>query len=286
WYKSPFTRRELYERLKYLEPKTATRQIFLYNNMMYIGAGYIDELLSGKTWETLVKERILDPLGMRNTVFTIDDLEKAPDHGVPYTERRDSFELYKIPYYRESVAVGPGGALTSNLEDLAKWLRALMNGGKLGDRQVLPAAVLKETLAPAIALPNSTLEQRGWGELLNSPCGMGRWTASYRGHLIAYHGGDINGFHSQVAMMPTDGFGVVVLVIGTHAAWLYNGASSQVFERLLGLPPTPWSERVLDIRLKGKQAGKEARAKAGSGQVAHTKPAHAPGEHTSEVAPP
>src|SRR4030095_9017849 len=132
WYKSPFTRRELYERLKYLEPKTSARQVFLYNNMMYIGAGYIDELLSGKTWETLVKERIFDPLGMKSTVFTIDELEGAPDHGVPWTERRDSFELYKIPYYREAVAVGPAGAINSNLEDLTKGLRALMNNSKLG----------------------------------------------------------------------------------------------------------------------------------------------------------
>jgi Domain of unknown function (DUF3471) len=87
-------------------------------------------------------------------------------------------------------------------------------------------------------------------------------------------------------MMPTDGFGVVVLVIGDHAAPLYNVISYQVFERLLGLPPTPWSERILDIRLKGKQAGKEARAKAGAGQVANTKPSHPLEDYTGEFAHP
>lgn len=286
WYKSDFTRKELFERLKYLEPKEPIRQVFLYNNMMYAGTGYIDEVLSGKTWEALVKERILDPLGMTSTVFTIDDLVAAPDHGVPWTERRDSFELYEIPYYREAHGVGPAGAINSNLDDLSKWLRALMNGGKLGDRQVLPAAVLKETLAPAIAQHNVMLETRGWGELLSSAYGMGRATASYRGHLIAYHGGDINGFHSQVAMMPTDGIGVVVLVIGDHAAPLYDVVSYQVFERLLGLSLTPWSERILDIRLKGKKAGSEARAKAGAGQVPNTKPAHALEDYTGEFAHP
>ena len=35
--------------------------------------------------------------------------------------------------------------------------------------------------------------------MLNYAYGMGRWTASYRGHLLAYHGGDIDGFHSQVS---------------------------------------------------------------------------------------
>ena len=40
WHQSNYTTKELFERLKYLEPKEAPRQLFLYNNMMYAGAGY------------------------------------------------------------------------------------------------------------------------------------------------------------------------------------------------------------------------------------------------------
>lgn len=61
--------------------------------MMYAGAGYVIELLSGKTWEDFVRERILLPLGMTSTVFSIDEMVKQPEHGVPFTERRDSFEV-------------------------------------------------------------------------------------------------------------------------------------------------------------------------------------------------
>ena len=237
---------------------------------MYAGAGYVVELLSGKSREDFVRERLLGPLGMTGTVFTIDDLLKQPDHGVPFTERRDSFELYEIPYYREAAGVAPAGAINSNIEDMSKWLIALMNDGRTGGRQVIPASVLKATLAPAIALPNTQLETRGFGELLNPAYGMGRFTASYRGHLLTYHGGDINGFHSQVSSMPNDGFGVIVLVIGDHCAPLYNVVSYNVYERLLGMDPTPWSERLLAIRLKGK----EARTKAGGERVAGTQPSH------------
>ena len=59
---------------------------------------------------------------------------KQPDHGVPFTERRDSFELYEIPYYGEEVGVGPAGAINSNIEDLSQWLIALMNDGKVGEQ--------------------------------------------------------------------------------------------------------------------------------------------------------
>src|SRR5262249_12237362 len=148
-------------------------------------------------------------------------------------------------------------------DDLSHWLIALMNDGVYNGRQVLPKDVLHQTLQPAIGLPNTGAEQRGYWELLNAAYGMGRWTASYRGHLVAYHGGDLPGFHSQVSYMPKEKVGVIVLVVGNHTAPLYNYVSYNVYERLLGLDQTPWTDRGLDIRLKAKAAGKEARAKAG-----------------------
>ncbi|HEX9085476.1 MAG TPA: serine hydrolase domain-containing protein, partial [Gemmatimonadaceae bacterium] len=274
WYKSDYTQKELFERLKYLEPVEAPRTVFLYNNMMYSGAGYSIELLSGRPWETFVRERILAPLGMTSTTFTIADMVKQPEPGVPYTERRDNTELYRIPYYSDAIGVAPAGAMNSSIVDMSKWLIALMNDGKLGGKQVIPASVIRKTLAPSIALPNTGLEVRGWGELINSAYGMGRWTASYRGHLIAYHGGDLPGFHSQISTMPYDSIGVIVFVIGDHAAPLYNVVSFNVYERLLGMTPTPWSERQNTIRLKNKAASTQSRTKAGAGRVAGTKPSH------------
>ncbi len=286
WYKSDFTRKELFERLRYLEPSQPLRQTFLYNNMMYASAGYVVELLSGRPWEDFVRERLFGSLGMTSTVFSIDEMVKQPEHGVPFTEKRDSFELYEIPYYREAVGVGPAGSINSNIEDLSKWLIALMNDGKLGGRAVIPPSVLKATLEPAIALPNAQLESRGFGELLNEAYGTGRFTASYRGHLLTFHGGDINGFHSQVSSMPYDGVGVIVLVVGDHAAPLYNVVSYNVYERLLGMSQTPWSERILEIRLKGKEAGKQARARAGGDHVTGTKPSHPLADYVGEFAHP
>ncbi len=286
WYKSDFTQKDLFERLKFLEPSEPPRSVFLYNNMMYAGSGYSIELLSGKPWEQFVRDRILAPLGMTSTTFTIADMLKNPEPGVPYTERRDSMELYSIPYYSDAIGVAPAGAINSSIVDMSRWLIALMNDGQLEGKQVLPKAVIKQTLAPSIALPNTGLEVRGWGELLNAAYGMGRWTASYRGHLLAYHGGDLPGFHSQVSTMPYDGLGVIVFVIGDHAAPLYNIVTYNVYERLLGLSLTPWSERQNTIRLKNKETAMQARAKAGGGRIAGTRPSHAIDDYVGEFAHP
>src|SRR5205809_2706641 len=282
WFKSPFTRKELFEKLKYLEPQEPMRETFLYNNLMYSAAGQIIELKSGKRWEEFVREKIFAPLEMGTTTFTISDMTRHADHGVPYREKRDSFELYKIPYYEDTEGVAPAGAIISDIDELSHWLIALMNEGKYNGKQVLPASVLKATLQPAIGLPNTLGEALGFWELLNPAYGMGRQTAAYRGHLLTYHGGDLPGFHSQVSFMPNDKIGVIVLVISDHSAPLYNIVSYNVYERLLGMDQTPWSQRQLQQRLAGKKAGTEARAKAGGDRVANTKPSHALADYASD----
>lgn len=274
WYKSTFTRRELWDRLRYLEPTAPIRTKFLYNNLMFTAAGQVIEELSGKTWEQFVQNRIFDPLGMSRSTLTIEDNIKGPEPAVPYSERRDSTELYRQPYYTAEVAIAPAGAINSNVQDLSRWVIALLNKGKVDGKQVIPEAVLRETMAPSLAMPNSALESRGWGENLNQYYGMGRWVSSYRGHLLALHGGDLPGFHSQISIMPNDNLGVIVLVIGDHVAPLYNGLTYDIYERLLGLSLTPWSERLNEIRLKNKAAGTKARAVADVGRVPDTKPSH------------
>jgi len=282
WFKSPFTRQELFDKLKYLEPQEPMRETFLYNNLMFAAVGQIIEMKSGKKWEDFVRERIFTPLDMSTTCYTIADMLKQPDYGAPFREKRDSFELYKIPYYEDTEGVAPAGAIISNIDELSRWLIALMNEGKYGGKQVLPATVLKAAMQPAIALPNAAGEALGYWEVLNAAYGMGRQTASYRGKLLTFHGGDLPGFHSQISCIPNDNIGVIVLVQTDHSAPLYNIISYNVYERLLGMDQTPWSQRQLQQRLANKKAATESRTKAGADRVPNTKPSHALGDYAGE----
>lgn len=287
WYqRDSLTRKDVCDRLKYLKPEVSLRQTFLYNNLMYAAVGYIIELASGKTWEEFVRERIFEPLKMHDTVYTIDEMQKHSDYGVPFTEKRDSNEIYQIPYYDEIGAAAPAGAIISNLEDISHWLIALMNDGKYQDRQIIPSRILKATLEPAIALPNVLGETTGWWELLNPVYGMGSQTAAYRGHLLTYHGGAIDGFHSQISFLPNKKLGVIAFTIGDHCAELIDIITYNVYERLLDLSQTPWSDRWLNVRLKAKQAAIEARSKADIDRVNHTNPSHALAEYVGDYAHP
>ncbi|MFV8343049.1 serine hydrolase [Flavobacterium sp. XS2P39] len=272
WYKSDFNRTELFDKLKHLEPVQPLRQGFLYNNLMYAASGHIISLVEGKTWETYVQEKILNPLKMTNTYFNITDMKKQSDYFVPYNEKRDTNILYKTDYDSETDALGPAGSIVSNLTDLSHWLAALMNKGVYEGKQVLPESVVSATMEPSIALPNTSLAQ-GYTEILNPVYGMGRQSVSYRGHQLVLHGGDLNGIHSQISYMPQDGIGVIVFVIGDHSL-RYNSIIYNVYEHLLGLSITPWSERGLKNRNASKKVGKEGREKAMQGQVKGTTPSH------------
>jgi hypothetical protein len=82
--------------------------------------------------------------------------------------------------------------------------------------------------------------------------------------------------------MPNEKIGVIVLVISDHSAPLYNVISYNVYERLLGMDQTRWSERRLAQRLANKKAGTEARSKAGADRVPNTKPSHALADYAGE----
>ena len=86
-------------------------------------------------------------------MYTIADRLKQSDYGLPFTEKRDTMELYKIPYYEDTQGLAAAGAIISNIDDMSHWLIALMNNGKYAGKQVLPSKVLQATLEPAIALP-------------------------------------------------------------------------------------------------------------------------------------
>jgi CubicO group peptidase (beta-lactamase class C family) len=286
WFRSDFSRKDLFDRLRHMEPSDPLRQNFVYNNVMYAAVGHAMELLTGQSWEALVQNRLLDPAGMHNTVFTMPEVLASDDHAVPYTEHRDSTELFGLPTYEHMLGAGPAGGLNSHLGDMARWLLTLLADGQLQGRQIIPPAVLKATMAPSMAIPNHMLNNRGFKELLNTTYGAGRHTGVYRGHLMAYHGGSLGGFYSQVSYLPTEHVGVVTFVIGHHCALLADLLTWHLYDRLLDLPPAPWNERFLPIIQKAKASSTIARSKAASDQVRNTEPSHALGDYCGTFAHP
>jgi CubicO group peptidase (beta-lactamase class C family) len=271
WYKSDFTRQELFDRLKYLEPSIPLRQGHLYNNLMYAAAGQIIEYLSGQTWEEFVKDNILTPLNMTHSLFTVEEMQKQEDFMTPYYEKRDTNLLLQYPFYTRQQGIGPAGSIISSINDLSNWLIAQMNGGKFNNKQIISSNIVSETMQPA-SLTASVPDR--YFENLNSIYGMGRGTSSYKGHYRTQHGGAIGGIYSNVSFMPADSIGVIVFINGAHAGQLPGIITNIIYDRLLSLSDTPWNERNLKDYLKNKESSKEARKKPEVDRIPNTKPSH------------
>lgn len=64
WYKSNLSAEEIVKGAKYLPKAFDFRDGYGYSNVMYITAGEVIRKVTGKPWHEVVKERILNPLGM------------------------------------------------------------------------------------------------------------------------------------------------------------------------------------------------------------------------------
>lgn len=78
--------------LRHLKEETPFRGKFVYNNMMYALLGHIAERLEGKPFETLLAEKIFQPLNMSSAVF-VQNLERYQENlALPYTLMGGHFE--------------------------------------------------------------------------------------------------------------------------------------------------------------------------------------------------
>ena len=60
------------------------RSSFIYQNIMYVAAGAVVEAASGKPWAEMIRTRIFEPLGMRETIPTARTLSRQPNVASPH----------------------------------------------------------------------------------------------------------------------------------------------------------------------------------------------------------
>ncbi len=266
WYNSSATRKELFERLQYLEPSKDFRTTYQYQNLMFMTAGYLVGQIAGTSWESFVRDRIFKPLGMTGSNFSVNDSQNTQDFALPYMKKDD--KVIEIPF-RNIDSIGPAGSINSNVTEMANWLLFNLSEGKPGDQQVISESSLKEIHSPQMISSKSYQ----YDESFYSMYGMGWGISSYRGHLILRHGGGIDGFTAQVALMPKDNIGMVILtnLSGTPlpSIIVYN-----VADRLLDLNQVDWNGRIKKEAEEAEKEVEQAKKDKDKDLKPNTKPSH------------
>lgn len=253
WIASPEkSRAELVSQLRHLPLSKDIRQVFQYCNLGYVTAGYLVEAVTGMTWEEYLKTRLLKPLGMDNTNFSVAEMTRSENHSKPH-ERRDG-SVTEIPF-RVIDSTGPAGSINSSTNEMLQWLKVNLNGGKLGEDEVISPATIRQTQSPQIV---TSFGAGGDSEMSSIGYGLGWMIGTYRGHRVVQHGGGVDGFLTECMMLPDDGIGLVVLTNSTSAS-LGPVIAYRIIDELLGLESIDWHTKIKERRDSAQSMAKEAK---------------------------
>lgn len=223
WYGGALTTAEMLTQASGAEPIADFRTKFLYNNVTYASAGEAAARSAGTTWAQLLQERVLDPLGMTSTNVTAAKAKADPNLAQGYRWREVS-EVHEPLPLRELDSIAPAGAINSTVLDMAQWLRLQLGRGTFEGKALVSAERLEETWKPQIDVGGGIRYGLGWM--------LGDW----QGHRVVEHGGNIDGYAAQVAMLPDDGIGFVLLT-NISMTPLQRASMGIVFDSLLGELP-------------------------------------------------
>lgn len=191
-------RAELIQVAGMAKPTAKLGEKFQYQNIMYTAAGEAVAQAEHSTWDDLVATKIFRSLGMKNSNTTIAAMQQARDFSFGYDYNPNTKETRKLPM-REIPAAAPAGAINSSARDMSQWLRFLLAGGSIDGRRLVSEKGFAELFTKQINIAGSVDYGLGW------------FLRDWNGHKVVEHGGNIDGFNAQVALMPDQKLGFVLL---------------------------------------------------------------------------
>lgn len=188
---NPYADYSVEQLLTFLSTYELPRDIGAKYEYSNLGVGILGQVLAmraGSDFETLIKTRITQPLGMNSTTIALDaDLKSRMTIG--HNERLNPVANWDIP------TLAGAGALRSDANDMLQFV-----GAHLG--------LVKSSLKPAM---QSMLTKLTPTENPNVSIGLGWHTLKHHDANIVWHNGGTGGFRSFVGFNPARKVGVVVL---------------------------------------------------------------------------
>ena len=202
------------------EPWAEFREKFYYSNVMYMAPGIAAGKAAGTDWDTLIADRILEPLGMNSTSTSISQAQTDPRLSLGYLWDED-LQDYKDKPMRNIDNIAPAGAINSNILDMAQWLRLLLGRGEYEGQRLISEEQLNETWTSHIEIAGGVSYGLGW------------MLREWEGQPVIEHGGNIDGFSAEVALLPESNLGFVLLT-NASVSPLQQLSINMVWEALLG----------------------------------------------------
>ena len=261
-------------RLRFVPTQTSFRSRFQYNNVTYALAGDVAARVAGTTWQALLHAKILGPLGMTETVADAAELKAAgiTDVTSPHGIVRDTVRV--LPAALEGIDdIAPAGSILSTATDMAKWLRFLLDSGRVAGRRLVSPRNFAELFRPQQTVQRPFYPTATLTNLHYQAYGLGWILQDYRGEFTAIHTGSIEGRSAIVGLIPSRRAGVAVFTNLDHSE-LRHALMYTVFDRFIG-PSTPahdWSAEMRVLYRRLADSSRAAQQVEESKRIANTHP--------------
>ena len=186
-----------------------------YSNAGIAVVGRVLEKVSGRPFAQLLKENILQPLGMTQSAFTPEEsvIENLPEAYMwSYQGDRTVAPTFEL-------GMQPAGSMFSTMNDLALFMSALIKKG-----EGLNGRILSEETLDQMWTPQSTIKSGR-----DRSFGIGFSLGMLDDELSVSHGGAIYGFATQLKVLPGSKIGVA---ISTNLD-MANGAVNRIADQAL-----------------------------------------------------
>ncbi len=178
-----------------------------YQNAAYSVIEKVLEVQTNTHFNTLLDEKLLEPLAMHNSSTSYDSIMNSGNKASPHVYYSRTRGHVPIPMSRKYYNAVSSGGINASASDMGKWL-LLLTGN-------YPDIISDETLAQIydpFATMNNRRFSRYWVGVNQSHYGMGWRVLDNHGQKIVYHGGYVNGYRSEIAFDPENGIGICILI--------------------------------------------------------------------------
>ena len=200
---------------------------FSYCNSGFSLAGRVIEVLTGKTWDAVLRERLIEPLGLTHTSTLPEEAilhRAAVGHISPDPEQEPApVTTWMIPR-----SAGPAGLINATARDVTAFARLHLRGGVAPDGSaVLSPGSTADMQAHHTDLPDTYSLGDSWG--------LGWIRFDWHGERLYGHDGSTFGQNAYLRVLPSRGLAVALVTNGGHAADLYRDLYGEVFDQVAGV---------------------------------------------------
>jgi CubicO group peptidase (beta-lactamase class C family) len=235
---STYTRREILEKVKKIPLVNSFRTTYAYDNILYVAAGEVISNVSHMDWEDFIRTRILNKVGMTESLSRFSTLGSKTNTATGHIRNSENSFLDILPldnYIEQEIgdAADAAGGICSNAVDMGKWLQAQLDSGRSRGatsdlwKIVTPIDVgdMPDELAPA------QMDFCGYA--------LGMRIFNYGWYKVAGHGGKLDGYVSQVILVPKLKLGIAILT-NQESTGAYWSITYHLLDYFMGNPHFDW----------------------------------------------